>query len=187
MQEFNTPTLETALKTLGRLLNSRGLHYEVVAIGGGALLLLGFMIRTTKDLDLVALINKSEFISANPLPKPLIQAIEEVAITYNLRKDWINTGPADLLTLGLPIGFKNRMSTIDYEGLTIHLAGRFDQICFKLYATVDQGPKSKHYIDLKHLKPNKAELEEAKKWCITHDISRAFLHDIELVIKEITQ
>jgi hypothetical protein len=187
MHDFNSTDLETALRTLGRLLNSRGLYYEVVAIGGGALLLLGFMIRTTKDLDLVALINKSEFISANPLPKPLIQAIEEVAITYNLRKDWINTGPADLLTLGLPIGFKNRMSTIDYEGLTLHLAGRFDQICFKLYATVDQAPKSKHYIDLKHLKPNKPELEEAKKWCITHDISQAFLHDIELVIKEITK
>jgi hypothetical protein len=88
------------------------------------------------------------------------------------------------LTLGLPYGFKDRLSTIRYGGLTIHLAGRFDQICFKLYATVNQGPKSKHYTDLKHLKPNKHELAEAKKWCITHSPSERFFSELEAVINE---
>src|SRR6267154_3047240 len=112
MAELNAVELETALAILGKLLQDRGFYYEVVAIGGGALLLIGLMIRTTKDLDLVALIDEGELISAKPLPNPLVQAIEEVAITFNMRKDWVNIGPSDLLTLGLPHGFKSRMSTI---------------------------------------------------------------------------
>lgn len=53
--EFGYETLEEALGILGQLLLDRGLCYEVVAIGGGGLLLLGHILRTTKDLDLVAL------------------------------------------------------------------------------------------------------------------------------------
>lgn len=185
MKDFNFDDLETALIALGQLLQDRNLDYQIVGIGGGGLLLIGLMIRTTKDLDLVALLDKGEFISAKPLPGPLAQAIEDVAIAFNMSKDWINIGPSDLLTLGLPHGFKNRMSTIRYGGLTIHLAGRFDQICFKLYATVDQGPLSKHYADLKYLKPNKNELEDAKKWCITHDTSEGFFTELEAVVNEL--
>jgi hypothetical protein len=186
MTDLSVADLETALTALGKLLQDRNLDYQVVAIGGGGLLLVGLMIRTTKDLDLVALIDKGELISAKPLPNPLMRAIEEVAIAFNMSKDWINIGPSDLLTLGLPHGFKNRLSTIRYGGLTIHLAGRFDQICFKLYATVDQGPTSKHYADLKHLKPNKHELAEAKKWCITHDPSEGFFKELEAIINELS-
>ena len=42
--------------------------------------------------------------------------------------------------------------------LTIHFAGRLDQICFKLYAAVDQGPTSKHFADLNRLEPTHNEL-----------------------------
>lgn len=164
--ELNSTTLEDALKILGQLILERGHYYEVVAIGGAGLLLLGQITRTTKDLDLVALVNEGEFISANPLPIPLFQAIGEVGIALNLGKDWVNTGPSDLFKMGLPEGFKTRMDTRRYGGLTIYLAGRFDQICFKLYAAVDQGPNSKHFADLKSLKPTKTELGEAKCWCL---------------------
>lgn len=186
MTSLNSTDLETALIALGSLLQDRHLTYQIVAIGGGGLLLIGLMIRTTKDLDLVALFDKGNFISAKPLPTPLIQAIEDVAIALNMNKDWINPGPSDLLTLGLPHGFKNRMTTLHYGGLTTHLAGRFDQICFKLYATVDQGPTSKHYADLKYLQPNKHELTEAKKWCITHDSSEGFIIELEIVVNELS-
>ena len=131
----------------------------------------------------MARVDKGEFISAKPLPNPLVQAIQDVRVALNLSEDWINTCPSDLLTLGLPEGFKNRMNTIRHGGLTIHLAGRFDQICFKLYATVDQGPNSKHFADLKYLKPSEAELEEAKLWCITHDVSEGFLCDLKAACK----
>lgn len=106
MHEFGATDLETALSTLGQLLKDRSLYYEVVAIGGGGLLLIGQMIRSTKDLDIVARVDKGKLISAKPLPNPLDQAIQEVGIALNLRKDWINTGPSDLFKMGLPEGFK---------------------------------------------------------------------------------
>jgi hypothetical protein len=64
--------------------------------------------------------------------------------------------------------------TRKYDGLTIHFASRLDQICFKLYAAVDQGSDSKHYTDLKRLEPAHNELLNAKKWCLTQDGSLEF-------------
>lgn len=187
MLELSVADLETALESLGQLIQDRGFTYEVVAIGGGALLLIGQMIRTTKDLDLVARVENGKFISARPLPNPLVQAIQDVGVARNLGKDWVNTGPSDLFTLGLPEGFRSRMDTRRYGGLTIHFAGRFDQICFKLYATVDQGPNSKHFADLKYLSPSETELEEAKRWCITHDVSEGFFSELKAVVNELTR
>ena len=46
--ELNSTTLEDALKILGQLILERGHYYEVVAIGGAGLLLLGQITRTTK-------------------------------------------------------------------------------------------------------------------------------------------
>ena len=48
-------SLADALAAVGELLADRGHQIEVVAIGGGGLLLLGLIERSTKDLDLVAL------------------------------------------------------------------------------------------------------------------------------------
>jgi hypothetical protein len=50
-------TLEDALSTLGAVLQARGLTFEIVAIGGSSLLLLGITSRVTRDLDVVALAN----------------------------------------------------------------------------------------------------------------------------------
>lgn len=174
MRDFDGNDLDDALRTLGQLLHDREQSYEVVAIGGGALLLLGQLIRTTKDLDVVAFVDHGELISAKPLPLHLTKAIEEVATLLQIDKKWMNAGPADLLDLGLPDGFQSRLLTNHYQGLTVHFAGRFDQICFKLYATVDQGPKSKHYSDLTHLRPTSEELFKAAAWCTTHDVSEGF-------------
>src|SRR5438105_4209267 len=179
--------LEKALKFLGQILQDRELTFEIVAIGGGSLLLLGQVIRPTIDLDLVALRKDGSFISAVPLPKALIQAVEEVGRALNLGKDWINIGPASLLELGLPEGFSMRMHSRSYKNLIVHLADRFDQICFKLYATVDQGPRSKHFTDLISLRPSMAELEKAKAWCITHDVSENFRQEIEGAIAKICE
>lgn len=180
--DIDSITLERALTVLGQLLADRGHSYEVVAIGGGSLLLLGQIDRTTKDLDLVALVTSDQFISADPLPQNLLQAAKEVEIALDLGQDWLNTGPTSLLEMGLPPGFQRRMQTRQYRGLTVHLADRFDQICFKLYATVDQGPHSKHFIDLKSLQPTYDELITAKSWCITHDVSEIFAAELNKAI-----
>lgn len=53
---FIVAELEDALDLLGQLLSDRGHRFEVVAIGGGGLQLIGVIDRPTKDLDLVALL-----------------------------------------------------------------------------------------------------------------------------------
>ncbi len=167
---------------LGQILAEKNCYYEVVAIGGGSLLLLGQIVRTTKDLDLVAVIEKSELVTASPLPGQLIQARDEVAAVLSLGKDWLNPGPTSLLELGLPKGFEQRMQARHFGGLTVHLASRFDQICFKLYAAVDHGPNSKHFADLQLLKPIPQELDQASDWCKTHDASESFALTLDEVV-----
>lgn len=177
--------LDKALTVLGQLLADRNHHYEIVAIGGGCLLLLGLTIRPTRDLDLVALMKEGQLISADPLPKPLQQAASEVGKIFGFENDWLNIGPSTLFDMGLPPGFMSRVHKRDYKGLTVYLADRLDQVYFKLYASVDYGPQSKHYIDLIGLKPTHNELEEAKKWCMTHDVSSTFASELEKALESI--
>lgn len=179
---LDSVTLEQALSILGQLLTDRGLHHEVVAIRGGSLLLLRLIDRSTKDLYLVAVVDSGQLSSANPMPQSLLQAAEEVGTALELGINWLNVGPASLFDLGLPVGFETRMHTRRYGGLTIHLAGRFDQICFKLYASVDQGPRSKHFADLIALHPTREELSAAKEWSITHDTSEIFASELDNAI-----
>ena len=84
--------------------------------------------------------------------------------------------------MGLPAGFETRLHTKHYHGLTVHLADRFDQICFKLYAAVDQGIRSKHFNDLIALQPTNSELLIAKNWTITHDVSEGFAEELESLL-----
>lgn len=172
--ELDFTTLENALVMLGQRLLRLKQHYEVVAIGGASLVLLGYIDRTTKDLDLVAVMEAGRLISAKPLPQGLHKEIIEVGTALELGEYWVNGGPTSLLESGLPNGFEGRLITRKYDGLTVHFAGRLDQICFKLYAAVDQGPASKHFADLKRIEPTNGELLIAKEWCLTQDVSHEF-------------
>lgn len=172
---FGAVTLEEALATLGEVLESRALQFEVVAIGGGALLLLGVLERPTKDLDIVALVNGGELVTSEPFPRALAEACADVARALDLAPDWMNAGPTSLLDFGLPEGFGGRAEKRNYgPNLVVHVASRIDQIHFKLYAAVDNGPDSKHVQDLKRLAPTPAELRTAARWAVTHDTSAPF-------------
>jgi hypothetical protein len=184
---MDSNTLQRSLETLGSYLSDKGLQYEVVAIGGGALLLLGCIIRPTKDLDIVALMDRNELISAHPLPAPLLTAIREVGSALKLPADWVNSAPADLWRMGLPEGFQERLDPLHYSGLTLYCASRFDQICFKIYASVDQGPDSKHFEDLKRLKPTPEELQKAGTWCKTHDVSEEFARTLNEALLQLME
>jgi hypothetical protein len=171
---FNTASLEDALATLGEVLEARDLRFDVVVVGGGSLLLLGRLKRPTKDLDVLALVGATELESAEPLPKELRTAVKDVAATLELADDWLNPGPTSLLDFGLPAGFRDRLTTKTFGGLTVRIAGLVDQICFKFYATVDQGPRSKHAQDLRLLAPSREEMIAAARWARTHDPSDGF-------------
>lgn len=97
-------------------------------------------------------------IDPEPLPTALTNAAVRVARDFGLPRDWLNTGPSDLLRLGLPGGFVTRIETRDYgSGLTVHFASQRDQIHLKLYAMVDQGA-GRHQADLLALSPTREEL-----------------------------
>lgn len=142
------------------------------------LLLTGLIARSTADLDVVARIEDSGPVHASPLPAELLEAITDVARTLNLPDDWLNPGPAALLDLGLPPGFSDRVEIRQYGSLELHVADRFDQVHFKLYAAVDQSPHSKHFADLRALEPTREELHAAAAWTRTHDPSRAFRREL---------
>jgi hypothetical protein len=87
-----------------------------------------------------------------------------------------------MLDLGLPEGFLERTSRRPYGGLILHIASRYDQICFKLYASVDDSPRGKHFADLKQLEPTPEELRGAAAWTVTHDPSDGFRHMLDQVL-----
>ena len=180
--EMDRSLLDEALETLGETLEARGIAFEVVAIGGSSLMLLGFITRPTKDLDAVALVEGGELVPAEPLPPALAEAIADVGRALGIGERWLNPGPADLLRFGLPEGFEARLETRRYAGLTLRVAGRTDQIHFKLYAAVDQGMTSKHAADLHALDPNEEELLAAARWSQTHDPSEGYRQELVKVL-----
>lgn len=173
------------LSVLGQLLEERGLRYELLAIGGGALQLLGLITRSTKDIDVVALVEDGRAIPIPSLPGPLRRAVEDTASVLRLPPEWFNAGPRSLMDLGLPDGSVGRSHRRQWGGLVLHLADRRDQICFKLYAAVDQGPRSKHFDDLRRLEPTNDELRTAAAWSQSHDPSPGFAAELRGALRDL--
>jgi len=171
---LNHSALDEALQALSRLLAERGRTYELVVVGGSGLLLLGLTIRPTRDLDVIAVVEQGRYVKVKELPGPLGEAVHDVGQVLGLGPGWIDTGPADLLDLGLPEGFPGRTETRSYGALVLRVAGRSDQVFLKLYAAADHGPSSKHFQDLLRLSPANDELLDAARWAVTHDPSEGF-------------
>src|SRR5690349_3284236 len=170
----SSSSVDRLLSALGEQLAAAGERYELVVIGGSGLLALGIIERATRDIDVVALRVGGELNSAEPLPEGLRAARDRTARDFSLPTDWLNPGPTDLLRFGLPEGFVDRLERRDYgEGLVVYLASRYDQIHFKLYAVVDQGP-GKHEEDLRALSPTEEELIAAAAWSRSHDPSEGY-------------
>ncbi|MCG3205086.1 MAG: hypothetical protein KCHDKBKB_01803 [Elusimicrobia bacterium] len=183
----NESEVNKALSALGdQFADKNQVHIDLVVCGGSALNALGLVSRTTKDVDVLALvkhlsIEKLVLQSAHPLPDPLLKAAEKVERDFGLPKGWINSGPSSMLKFGLPLGLLERCETRQYgPALTIRFLSRYDQIHFKLYAAVDQG--GKHYEDLLALKPLAHEIEAAARWTITHDPSEPFKTQLKSLI-----
>jgi hypothetical protein len=139
MEAIGRAQLNIVLTALGELLQARGERYDVVVVGGSNLMLRGLVTRpTTRDVDILGEWTKDGVSPMGSIPEPLRLAVVDVARAYGLASDWVNLGPASLLDLGLPDGFASRVERHDYGGFVVYLAGRFDMVCFKLYAAVDQ-------------------------------------------------
>jgi len=172
--------IETILSALGEQLESLSVEsIELLVCGGVALIFLGLVQRTTKDVDILAYVKRTppgrtSFIKATPLREEFLAAAKKVARDFNLPENWINTGPTSAVDLGLPDRLMERVTTREFgRKLTIHFLGRYDQIHFKLYAAADQGAGI-HFDDLLALNPTADELERAARWSMTHDVSEGY-------------
>jgi len=180
--------IEKILSALGEPLDARGITIpELVVCGGSALNVLGLVRRTTKDVDVVAFAENSAgsyyLRSADPFPDGLEDAIMKVARDFNLPETWLNSGPTSAVDFGLPDGLMNRVETKRYsKNLIVHFLSRYDQIHFKLYAAVDQGP-GKHLSDLGALKPISDELWAAAQWSVTHDVSEGYRQSVKELLR----
>jgi len=188
--KYGYETIEEAIKLLGgRLILNQSGNYSLVVCGGAALNAMHFVHRTTKDVDIVALIGlNDQLVDPAPLPEEILIAAKEVADTLNLPQDWLNNGPSSgdggLFRLGLPVGFRGRLTkNYESEKLTVYMISREDQIHFKLYAAIDQ-LGSYHASDLKALSPSDDELLQAIQWTKTHDPSEGFLKASKLFLRE---
>lgn len=181
--------LDLALKSLAvRLDENRSKPFEIVVCGGSALILTGLIPRTTKDVDIVAMIRESHLASPAPLPNSLRQAAKEVAEDLGLDPTWLNNGPSrdegGLFQMGLPAGFAKRLTSVTFGArLTVHFIDRLDHIHFKLYASVDRG--GYHIEDLLALEPTSGELDAAARWCMTHDVSDGFRRILKKLLTEL--
>ena len=187
----NIENLETALKLLGARLDlAQASAIGLVVCGGSALIALGLIKRTTRDVDILALMNSSgDLISPDPLPSYLLSAAKEVARDLGLPDNWLNNGPSSdaggIFQLGLPEGIASRLQARAYgDRLTVHFIGRLDQIHLKLYAAADSG-EGTHLDDLLSLKPGDVELEIAARRAMTHDVSLGFRMILKDMLRQI--
>jgi hypothetical protein len=180
----NNEVADRLLSALGEQLTALNQSFELVVIGGSGLLALGLIERSTRDIDVLALRAGDELGSAEPLPVALEAARDRVARDFSLPTEWLNPGPTALLEFGLPEGFLKRLERRDYgASLTVYFASRYDQIHFKLYALVDQGP-GKHEADLRALSPTEVELLAAARWSTSHDPSEGYAQVLRNVLTD---
>jgi hypothetical protein len=189
VRELDRAALDLAMKSLAiRLDENQSEPTEIVVCGGSALILTGMIPRTTKDVDVVALIKAGHLVSPAPLPDALLQGAKEVAEDLGLDHNWLNNGPSrgegGLFQMGLPAGFAERLTSVTYgERLVVHFIDRLDHIYFKLYASVDRG--GYHIEDLRALDPTSEELAAAARWCMTHDVSDGFKMVLKRLLEEL--
>lgn len=181
-----------ALQLVGELLEARGASYEIVVIGGSALILSGVTSRATTDVDILAFaqpeLDGSRVLirPAVHLPSPLAEAASIVASDIGLAPHWLNTGPASQWDTGLPPGLADRIVWESFAALQVGVVGRWDLICFKLYAAADDvGTRSVHYQDLVALSPTDAELRAAADWIQTQDPTPDFVRIVNEVVSHV--
>lgn len=101
--------LDEALRSLGAVLEGRGISSGILVVGGSSLLLLGLIKRPTADLDVIGIASDGRYSKAEKIPEPLANAARDVAGALGLRDTWLNNGPASLFDFGLPQSFESRV------------------------------------------------------------------------------
>lgn len=179
--EITVERVDELLSELAERLTALEAWYELVVVGGSALLALGIVSRATRDVDVVAFDDGAGLTPADPLPEALERARDLVARDLVVAPDWLNGAASDIARFGLPEGFMSRVETRRYgDSLVVHFAGRLDLIHFKLHAFIDRSDiHGRHGSDLRALDPTSEELLAAGRWTMTHDSSSGYREMLE--------
>lgn len=187
---FQFEQFDQALRLLSSRLALAGAPaYNLVVCGGTALVATELVMRVTRDVDIVAMVDADgNLIDPAPLPTPLIAAAQEIAEDLDLPDNWLNNGPSSgkggLFRLGLPDDLLERLTWKTFgDNLNVGFIGRYDQIHFKLYAAVDQ-MGSYHATDLQSLEPTEEELLAAANWSRSHDPSEGYLQSLKWFLEK---
>lgn len=180
------PDFEEAFSRLGEFLKEEGIALRLVVVGGAALNLLGLVSRTTTDADVIAVERGGKLVAPSDLPPALAQGAAAVAASLRLSPDWLNTGPALQMRFGLPPGFQERITWLEFDTLHVGLASRLDLITLKLFAAVDHWPaRGVHYRDLVALAPEIREMTLGADWVKTQDVSPDFPDLVDAVVAQL--
>ena len=181
--------LDELLSAVGEHLAEGGDSAGIVVVGGSTLALMGWVERTTKDVDVIAQATEQgghrRLIAPDPLPDALRQAVARVSRDYGLASDWLNTEIGAQWDFGLPDGFADELEWREYGSLTVGFAGRRSLIALKLFATVDRSPQSVHFQDLIALAPSDAELIDAAGWVESQDAGEHFPALLKEVLRNV--
>lgn len=183
MDDLDASTLEELLAAVGEHLAAARVGAAIVVVGGGALSIMGWVDRTTSDIDVIARARREEgrwvVGPPEPLPAVLVDAVARVARDYALPSDWLNTAVAMQWRTGLPDRFVEEVEWRRFGALDVGFAGRRSIIALKLFAAVDQGSESVHFQDLIALDPLDSELEDAAAWVARQDPAPGFAALVE--------
>ena len=178
MDNLDAAALEELLAATGEHLAAAGAGAAIVVVGGGALSVMGWVDRTTNDIDVIARARREAggwvVGPPEPLPDSLVEAVAQVARDYGLATDWLNTAVAMQWRTGLPDRFVEEIQWRRFGALDVGFAGRSSIIALKLFAAVDQGWESVHFQDLVALDPLDSELEDAAGWVARQDPAPGF-------------
>ena len=186
-------SIEDALKRLNeRLVYAEIEPLSLVICGGASLNIMGYVSRSTSDVDILAVVTKGlgqqiELMSGEALPWKFDELVEEVGRELGLAGDWLNFGPEPLLKFGLPAGLKDRMKEIKYgDCLTIHAISRWDQIHLKCHAALDPGSRIEtHLGDLLELEPTEEEAKASVNWLLDRPAGEEFRERVKQLMERI--
>ena len=167
------------LSEFDHFLYQKGIKFEAVVIGSGALTIMGFLQRQTVDIDVL-----------DPkIPAEVLKLAEEFRVQKEkkgsyLIENWINNGP-DKLLLNLPKNWSSRTQAF-FSGkalIFVTLGRRPDLLKDKLWGFCDLREQDKSVILA--LKPLHSELLEAAKWVKDQDAHPFWSDHVDSKVKEL--
>ena len=188
---FESPDqIDGALQRLGsRLVYEDTDPISLVICGGSAMNVLNVAQRTTRDVDVLAIVEETESgIVLQPdkaLPDDFREVVAWVAQDLQLEEDWLNMGPKDVLAVyGAPEGMTKRWEEREYgPSLKAFFISRLDQVHFKLLAAMDPKARARHLEDLMYrIKPSEGEVRAAVAWLLDRETSPQFRNRMRLVV-----